>query len=346
MPVNDTPADDLPDVVQVARSAPEKGFREITYSSADGLRLFARDYGNPLSPWLPIVCLPGLARDSRDFHDLAVHLSSHRHRPRRVIAFDYRGRGRSEWAKGAETYTPLTEMNDVLDGMSALAIPSAVIIGTSRGGIIGMMMGAARPATVAGLVLNDIGPVIEAQGLARIKSYVGRLPQPIDWPDAGRLLRRIHGGGFPAWRDADWDHFAHITFGDDGHGPTSIHDPKLAATLEGIELDRPLPNMWDVFRALGSIPTLVIRGEHSDVLSPETVSRMAAEHQRLDTFSVSGEGHAPLLRNTQLLARISAFVASVEGGGPPVDSIIPRDEATFDLDATAGSEPDASHKPG
>ena len=164
-------------------------FREAIYSSADGLKLSARDYGNPLSPWLPVVCLAGFTRDSRDFHELAIHLSTHRHRPRRVVAFDCRGRGRSQWAESAESYNPLTEMNDVLDGMAALNIPRAVVVGTSRGGIIGMLMGVARPATVAGLVLNDVGPVIEAQGLARIKTYVGRTPQPDDWADAAHLLQ-------------------------------------------------------------------------------------------------------------------------------------------------------------
>ena len=322
-----------------------KAFRETTFGSVDGLRLFARDYGSPLSPWLPVVCLPGLARDSRDFHDLATHLSTHRHRPRRVVAFDYRGRGRSEWAKSAESYTPLNEMNDVLDGMSALAIPSAVVVGTSRGGIIGMLMGATRPATVAGLVMNDIGPVIEPQGLARIKTYVGRLPRPDDWADAARLLRRIHGAGFPAWRDADWDEFARLTFSDDGEGPSGAHDPKLAQTLEGIDFDRPLPDMWDVFSALHPIPALVIRGEHSDILSGGTMERMSAEHPHLETFSVAGEGHAPLLRGTQLLARISAFVTALEGSGPRPEAIVPRDEASFDLDVAAEPEPGSTDSP-
>ena len=335
-PRPDTPSDAAEESVAPAQPV----FREAVYSSSDGLKLSARDYGNPLSPWLPVVCLSGFARDSRDFHELAVHLSAHRHRPRRVVAFDFRGRGRSEWAKSAATYNPVTEMNDVLDGMAALNIPRAVVVGTSRGGIIGMLMGVARPATVAGLVLNDVGPVVEAQGLARIKTYVGGTPRPDDWADAARLLHRIHGAGFPGWRDVDWDYFARLTFNDADGTPVGCCDPKLAETFDGLELDQKLPTMWDEFRALRTIPILVIRGEYSDLLSADTVTRMGEEHPRVETVTVTGEGHAPLLRYGQLLARVSAFATAVEGSGPPVDAIIPRDEPRFDLDAVA--EPEAS----
>ncbi len=333
--------DSPPDASEESEAPVQPTFREAIYTSSDGLKLSARDYGNPLSPWLPVVCLAGFTRDSRDFHELAVHLSAHRHRPRRVVAFDYRGRGRSQWAASAESYNPLTEMNDVLDGMAALNIPRAVVVGTSRGGIIGMLMGLARPATVAGLVLNDVGPVIEVQGLARIKTYAGRTPLPDDWADAAHLLKRIHGAGFPAWRDVDWDYYARLTFNDEGDGPVGAYDAKLAQAFDGLELDQPLPAMWEEFRALRPIPILSIRGENSDMLSAETVARMTEEHSKVETVTVAGEGHAPLLRYGQLLARISAFVTAVEGNGPPVDAVMPREEARFDLDAvTAPEAPD------
>ena len=327
-----------PDTTEDADAPAAPGFREAVYTSADGLKLSARDYGNPLSPWLPVVCLADFTRDSRDFHELAVHLSTHRHRPRRVVAIDGRGRGRSQWARSAESYNPLTEMNDALDGMAALAIPRAVVVGTSRGGILGMLMGVARPATIAGLVLNDVGPAVEAQGLARIKTYAGRTPQPDNWADAAHLLKRIHGAGFPGWRDVDWDYFARLTFNDDDGRPVLAYDPKLARTFDGLELDRPLPAMWEEFRALRDIPILSIRGENSDFLSADTVTRMGEAHPNVETVTVAGEGHAPLLRYGQLLARVSAFVTAVEGNGPPADALIPRDEAYFDLDAAQESE--------
>ena len=307
--------------------------REVRYSSGDGLSLSANDYGDPLSPWLPVVCLPGLTRTSRDFNALAVHLSTHRHRPRRVVAFDYRGRGRSAWDTDPAGYNPLTEMADVFAGMTALGIPRAVVVGTSRGGIIGMLMGVERPASVVGLVLNDVGPVIEPRGLARIKSYVGRTPTPDDWSDAAHIQRRLHGGHFTAWSDSDWDDFARLTYREEDGRPVPDYDPALAATLDGVEFDRPMPALWDEFRALKTIPVMVIRGANSDLLSPETVEAMLASHPRVETMTIADEGHPPLLRQGQILARISAFITAIEGSGPPAEAIIPREAPVYDLDA-------------
>ncbi len=313
------------------------GVREVVYRASDGLKLFARDFGSPVSPWLPVVCLPGLTRNSRDFESLGQRLAADSDRPRRVVAFDYRGRGRSAWDEQPENYNPLTEMNDVFDGMVALGIPRAIVVGTSRGGIIGMLMGVARPGTVAALVLNDVGPVIEAEGLARIKTYVGRTPEPSDWNDAAYLMRRLHGRNFPAWQQAEWDHFARLTYREEDGKPVGNYDPKLGLTFEGVELDQPIPALWDEFRALATVPMLVIRGEHSDLLSAATVDAMRAAHPGLQSIVVSGEGHPPLLRDLQLLTRVSAFMASVEGSGPPAEAVIPQAEATFNLDDASDS---------
>ncbi|MBN8995818.1 MAG: alpha/beta hydrolase [Rhizobiales bacterium] len=291
------------------------GFREVTFRSNDGLKLFARDYGDPLAPNMPVVCLPGLTRTSRDFHDLAMHLATDRERPRRVLALDYRGRGRSDDDRNVDNYNPLTEMNDVVDGMSALGIPRAVIIGTSRGGIIAMIMGVARPAMLAGLVLNDIGPMIEARGLARIKTYVGRMPAPDTWDDAVMLLRRLHGAQFTALAHHDWEAWARLTWRDEGGVPKGDYDPALATTLDGIEFDKPVPNLWNEFRALPpGLPLLVIRGENSDLLTPATVEAMAEARPGMTSLVVEGEGHAPLLRGP-LLARIGEFVATIDKSG-------------------------------
>lgn len=307
--------------------------RDVIYSSSDGLGLHVRDHGDPLSPWLPVVCLPGLTRGARDFEELALHLSTHRHRPRRVLAFDYRGRGRSQWDSNIENYNPLTEMTDIFDGVIALGVSRAVLVGTSRGGIIAMLMGVARPAMIAGLVLNDIGPVLEPRGLARIKTYVGRTPAPNDWIDAKRLMRRLHGAQFTALTDDDWDAFARLTYREENGLPVGDYDPALAQTFDGIEFDKPVPTLWDEFRSLRSVPVLAIRGENSDLLSEDTLAAMAAAHPRFESLTISGEGHAPLLRHAQLLQRISAFVTHVEGTGPPADAVIPRAHIAYDLDA-------------
>ena len=314
--------------------------RDFVYRSFDGLTLHAADYGAPISPWLPILCLPGLARSVRDFHELAIHLSTHRHRPRRVVSFDYRGRGRSQWDRNPANYNALTEMTDVLDGMTALGISRAVIVGTSRGGMIAMMMGVARPPAVAGVVLNDIGPVIEPVGLARIKSYVAHTPAPVDWGDAAGILKQLHGAQFTALGDDDWDAFARTTFRDENGRPVADHDPALARTLDGVEFDGPVPNLWNEFRTLNPVPVLVIRGENSDILSSATLDEMARVHPRLESIIVAGEGHAPLLRHA-LLQRVSSFVTNVEGSGPPVDAVIPQTRDAYDLDWESRAEGEA-----
>jgi pimeloyl-ACP methyl ester carboxylesterase len=308
-------------------------YRDVTYRSSDGLTLALRDYGSPLEPWLPVVCLPGLSRSQRDFHELGAYLSTHRHRPRRVLCFDYRGRGNSEWDEHTENYNPLTEMNDVFDGMVALGVSRAVVVGTSRGGIIGMLMGVARPSVLAGLVLNDIGPTIEPLGLARIKTYIGRTPLPDDWADAVRILKRLHGGHFTALNDEQWMAFAHMTYREKDGRPVPDYDPALARTLDSIEYDEPLPNLWNEFRALRSVPVMAIRGSNSDLLSAATVAAMAAEHSLLESVTVPGEGHPPILASSSLLNRIAAFITGIEGSGPPIESVVPRAPASFSLDA-------------
>jgi pimeloyl-ACP methyl ester carboxylesterase len=306
---------------------------DVTYRSSDGLALFARDYGDPLEPWLPVVCLPGLSRNHRDFEELALFLSTHRHRPRRVACFDYRGRGRSEWDRKSENYNPLTEMNDVFDGMAALGISRAVVVGTSRGGIIAMLMGVARPATLSGIVLNDIGPEIEPLGLARIKTYVGRTPMPDDWNDAVRILKRLHGAQFTSLNEQQWMAFAHATYRDADGLPVSDYDPALGRTFNGVDLDEPIPTLWNEFRALKSVPILAIRGANSDLLSATTLAAMATEHPRFESVTVPGEGHAPILDSANLIQRISSFITGIEGSGPPSDAIVPRAAPAFDLDA-------------
>jgi len=286
--------------------------RKRFVTSADGLRLHVMDYGEATSPWTPVVCLPGLTRTHRDFHELAQHLAGRDDRPRRVLAVDYRGRGESAWSPDSSRYTPMIEMDDVTAIMAAVDVPRAAIVGVSRGGIIGMFMGIHHPRTVAALVLVDVGPQIEPLGLARIKSYVGRMPPPEDWTDAAALLRRLHGGHFTAFQDRDWAAFARLTFADRDGKPVADYDPALAETLEGIDFDRPVPDLWDAFAALTHTPTQVVRGDNSDLLSTATLDRMRAEHPALVSWTIEGEGHAPLIRGEPLLNRIATFLAAAE----------------------------------
>ncbi|NJL71843.1 MAG: alpha/beta hydrolase [Candidatus Competibacteraceae bacterium] len=166
-------------------------WRQRTIRAADGLRLHVRDYGDPASRLLPVICLPGLARTSADFDELACHIAWRRQKERRVVALDYRGRGLSDYDPNWQNYDIRIELDDVLHVLTALGIGDVILVGTSRGGLISMAMAAARPAIIRGVVMNDIGPVIDGKGLARIKGYVGKLPAPASWAEAVTILKRI-----------------------------------------------------------------------------------------------------------------------------------------------------------
>ena len=167
-------------------------WRDLYYASFDDLRLHVRLYPAPESKARPVVCLPGLTRNGRDFHYLASYLSHHPQRPRAVYCVDYRGRGGSQYDRHWRNYTPFIELIDALDFMTLQDLHEAAIIGTSRGGLIAMMMAAVRPTAMGVVVLNDIGPVIETTGLARIMGYVGRTSVPRSWEDAAHLLREMN----------------------------------------------------------------------------------------------------------------------------------------------------------
>ena len=175
----------------------QEGSADYFVSAPDGLRLHARGYGARDRRRTPVVCLPGLARTTDDFDTLAEALANDPDRARHVLAIDYRGRGESEYDRDPANYNIATEVADLLAILTALEIEPAVLVGTSRGGILAMVLATVRPAAIAGVVLNDIGPVIETRGLVRIKSYLGRLPQPKSFDDAAEILRHLFAAQFP-----------------------------------------------------------------------------------------------------------------------------------------------------
>jgi pimeloyl-ACP methyl ester carboxylesterase len=284
-------------------------------SAPDGLKLHAREYGSRIAPALPVVCLPGLARSGSDFETLAMALAGDPKQPRRVIALDYRGPGRSDYDRDPANYSFQVEIADVLAVLTALDCGRAIFIGTSRGGILTMLMAALRPAIIAGVVLNDIGPVIEPKGLMRIKGYVGKLPQPRHYEDGADILRRLFSAQFPNLTPQDWLASAHRTFKDVDGGLVPDYDVALAKTLEGVDFEKPLPPLWAQFDALSAVPMMVIRGENSDLLSATTVEAMTARRQApglaLETLVVPDQGHAPLLAEAETIRRIADFVAAV-----------------------------------
>lgn len=286
------------------------GIAESRFIAApDGLSLHVRCYGAGVeTPNLPVVCLPGLTRNESDFEPLAHHLSTDIDGPRRVFAIDSRGRGRSGYDPDWRNYNPAVELADVIAATTALGLDRAVFVGTSRGGILTMLMAAVQPAMIAGAVLNDIGPVIEPAGLMRIKGYVGRMRRPRDFADGAAILRDLFGAQFPNFKEADWLAWAARSWRQGSDGLVARYDQTLAETLKDVAPDQPIPELWPQFDALPQVPLMVIRGALSDILSAETVETMRARRADIETIEISDQGHAPLLAEVEIMCRISEFI--------------------------------------
>jgi pimeloyl-ACP methyl ester carboxylesterase len=288
-------------------------FEDIYFTARDGLRLHARCYPAAGSmPGRPVLCLPGLTRNGRDFHELALALSRPPNGSRTVYTFDYRGRGLSEFDPDWKNYTVPIEMLDVLDFMTLAALEDAAVVGTSRGGLITMLMAAAQPTAIGAAVLNDIGPVIEHDGLVRISGYVGRIPLPISWADAAKMTRDLNRRHFPDLPERDWEVIARQWYNERNGKPAPGYDKKLGNALS--VLYGPLPQLWPQFEALKRVPVLVVRGENSDVLAAETVDEMRRRHPALATITVANQGHAPLLRDGPTIEAIRHFLLQTDAG--------------------------------
>ena len=279
-------------------------------TAPDGLRLHAQDYtpaggGNDRRP---VVCLPGLSRNGRDFHRFALLVSQAPISPRRVVSLDYRGRGLSAHDENPANYNVPVECGDVIAACAALGIVEALFVGTSRGGLILHVMAALRPDLIAGAVLNDIGPEIEAAGLKEIRDYLGKRSFPATLADAADALEAIHGPTFPALTRTDWLEMAEAIYREKDGRLTADHDPKLADQLQAIDFSKPLPTLWPQFELLALKPLLVVRGEYSRLFSKETLARMAAHGANVETTTAKGQGHAPLLHHPDPFSRIKTFL--------------------------------------
>lgn len=293
----------------------ETGFDDVFFSAPDGLRLHARFYRRPepeARERLPLVCLPGLTRNVRDFHALATFLAFDAETPRRVVSFDYRGRGGSDRDRDPARYTILVEAEDVLAGLAALGIERAIFLGTSRGGLIMHALAAMRPTVMAAGILNDIGPVIEGAGLAQIKAYLTRAPKPKTWDEAAAIQKEVHGKAFPALGESDWADFARAIYVETKNGLVADYDPALLDGLKDMNFSVPLPTLWPQFDALATRPLMVLRGENSKLLSEETVAAMKARAPHIETRLVRGHGHAPVLHLSGLPGIIGSFLRAVD----------------------------------
>jgi pimeloyl-ACP methyl ester carboxylesterase len=280
------------------------GSADFFYNSADGLRLYCRLYPAERSGGVPVLCLPGLTRNSRDFGTLAVHLSE-RHD---VLAADLRGRGRSAWDTDPTHYQLPNYVQDMWALLQSRSISRVVVVGTSLGGLMGLVMAAVKPDMVAGVVLNDAGPEIDPAGLRRIAGYAGKLPPVSSWAEAAAQAESVYGLALPGLTDAEWLEYAHRGYRENAAGvPIADMDPRISEAFK--TPTTAAPDLWPLYAQIKGVPMLVIRGGLSDLLSAATVARMAREKPDLQHITVANRGHTPLLNEPECLAAIDAFMA-------------------------------------
>lgn len=286
-------------------------YAERRWTSPDGLSLFARDYAPADGPArLPVIAIHGLTRNSADFEVIAALIAQS---GRRVLAVDVRGRGQSDRAPDPMTYTPDVYARDVVALMEQLGIEKAVFLGTSMGGLITMALTAIKPKAIAAAILNDVGPELASEGLARIAAYTGQPVVIETWDDAAAYAKRINETALPHYSDADWAAFARRTFREGTEGaPVLDYDPDISAPIKAAGAKALIPNLWPYFRALArKKPTLLLRGATSDLLSPAIVAKMRKAAPSMAYAEVSAVGHAPMLDEAEARAAIFEFLAGV-----------------------------------
>lgn len=282
-------------------------FRDGFHQVRDGLRLHFRDYPGPHDQ-PPLLCLPGLTRNARDFESFAARWS-----PRfRVIAVDFRGRGQSDHDPDPARYIPLTYAHDTIALLDHLGVADAIFVGTSLGGLVTMLMAVLDEDRIAAAILNDIGPELEEGGLERIRTYVGKDRRFADWDEAARAVAD-YGRGLPRhYGDDDWLRAAHrLASEHDGH----IRFDYDMAIVQPFEAAGPTPqvDMWPLFRALAKRPLLLIRGAESDLVGAAAFARMREQAPEAAWVEVPGVGHAPDLDEPAAIAAVESFLAGIAG---------------------------------
>lgn len=282
-------------------------YQDFFWWSKDELKLHARDYPGDAGA-LPVLCLPGLTRNARDYEVLAGRLSG----ARRVIAIDFRGRGESAYAKDPMSYGPLTYAQDVIALLDAAGIDRFVSIGTSLGGIVTMLLAALVPGRIAGALLNDVGPEIDPAGAARIAGYVGKSSVWPTWVHAAHALAESNADVYPAWRIEDWLAMAKRLYRLNSAGRIVLdYDLKIAEPFH-VPPAEAGPDMWRALAALGNAPVLIVRGGNSDILSATIADRMVAALPDAELLTVAGIGHAPTLDEPGVDEAIIRLLARAE----------------------------------
>lgn len=281
-------------------------FQDGFWWSNDNLRLHYRDYPGDES-LLPILCIPGLTRNARDFEGVAERLSGRR----RVICVDLRGRGESAYSKDPLTYAPLTYVQDIERLFEALSLPRVIVFGTSLGGIVAMLLAAADRPRFAGVLLNDVGPEIDPRGLDRIRGYVGKGGTWPTWVHAARWIAENNASSYPSYEIGDWLRMAKRLYRLNGQGRiVPDYDGKIAEPfrLPGGEAG---VNLWPAFDALKTTPTLIVRGALSDILTEDAAQAMVARADNAKCVTIADTGHAPTLDEDDACAAIDSFLSEI-----------------------------------
>ncbi|WP_416831381.1 MAG: alpha/beta fold hydrolase [Erythrobacter sp.] len=283
-------------------------YEDRNWTSADGLSLYYRDYPGPDGyDGPPVLCMHGLTRNSRDFADLAAHIAE----TRRVIVPEMRGRGQSDYAPDSATYNPLQYVADVEKLLEEQGIDKFIAVGTSMGGLMTMLLAAAKPGRIVAVVMNDIGPEINPAGIDRITGYVGQGRSYPTWVHAARSLGDVHSVAFPDYDLDMWLEMAKRTMIVTQNGRISYdYDMAIAEPFKQPGGAAPA-NLWAAYEALRDVPMVLVRGELSDLLTPETVEQMAVKNPAMTSVTVPRVGHAPTLDEPEARAAIDALLAKI-----------------------------------
>lgn len=290
---------------------PEKAYEDLWYESANGLRLYARNYPGPSnSTLLPVLCMHGLTRNSADFAWIASHLAM----TRRVISVEQRGRGRSEYDPDYTNYTPANYVTDMFKLLDEQELDRLILIGTSMGGLMSMLMCNLQPQRFAGAIINDIGPEIDPAGLERIQGYVGTGHEIRSWDDAVAHTRAINGVAFPNYSDVQWLRFTRGLYREVDGVPQLAYDPAISRLMQDDDSDAVPPDLWPLFENMAAMPLLLIRGVLTDILAQSCVERMQSISPGMTVAQIPDRGHAPMLDEPGAVAAIEGFLGVIDAG--------------------------------
>ncbi|MBG6146922.1 pimeloyl-ACP methyl ester carboxylesterase [Labrenzia sp. EL_159] len=283
---------------------------DFTWRSSDGLQLYGQDWHPtdtaPGNTDPAILCLPGLSRNSRDFNDIAQFLQLKHYR---VVALDYRGRGKSDWDKDWRNYALPVEENDIALAIEELGLGRFAVLGTSRGGLHALAMTFRFPANrMAGVIFNDIGPHIEMKAIHRIAATLGHNMKSKSMEEVARNLERTIGQQFPSFGRKEWLKLAGQLASEHDGEFVMDYDPALAHQLASLDDATPAPDLWPLYERLTDRPILILHGEHSDLLSHETCMRMLQMHPNAQLQTIPGQGHAPVLWESDTHEAIGSFL--------------------------------------